>query len=57
MFCRPLEASSVIQVVTALLNRLLQEVCSETLGRGQLSVCEEMSQAASVENYVKFCDM
>lgn len=39
MICRPLEASSVIQAVTALLNRLLQEVCSETLGRGQSRLC------------------
>ncbi|XP_056312047.1 small subunit processome component 20 homolog [Danio aesculapii] len=38
---RPLEASSVIPVVTALLNRLLQEVCSETLGRGGLFVARQ----------------
>lgn len=38
---RPLEASSVIQAVTALLNRLLQEVCSETLGRGGLFVARQ----------------
>ncbi|XP_048012718.1 small subunit processome component 20 homolog isoform X1 [Megalobrama amblycephala] len=38
---RPLEASSVIQVVTALLNRLLQDVCSETLGRGGLFVARQ----------------
>ncbi|XP_073694690.1 small subunit processome component 20 homolog [Garra rufa] len=38
---RPLEASAVIPVVTALLNRLLQEVCSETLGRGGLFVARQ----------------
>ncbi|XP_016370276.1 small subunit processome component 20 homolog [Sinocyclocheilus rhinocerous] len=38
---RPLEASSVIPAVTALLNRLLQEVCSETLGRGGLFVARQ----------------
>ncbi|XDV24664.1 hypothetical protein PO909_028779 [Leuciscus waleckii] len=38
---RPLEASSVIQAVTVLLNRLLQEVCSDTLGRGGLFVARQ----------------
>ncbi|XP_026065231.1 small subunit processome component 20 homolog isoform X1 [Carassius auratus] len=38
---RPVEASSVIPAVTALLNRLLQEVCSETLGRGGLFVARQ----------------
>lgn len=35
LFCRPLEAASVIAAVTTLLKRLLDDVCSETLGRGQ----------------------
>ncbi|XP_051974584.1 small subunit processome component 20 homolog [Xyrauchen texanus] len=38
---RPLEAASVIPIVTALLNRLLHEVCSETLGRGGLFVARQ----------------
>ncbi|XP_051544163.1 small subunit processome component 20 homolog [Myxocyprinus asiaticus] len=38
---RPLEAASVIPTVTALLNRLLREVCSETLGRGGLFVARQ----------------
>ncbi|XP_043092950.1 small subunit processome component 20 homolog [Puntigrus tetrazona] len=38
---RPLEASSAIPAITALLNRLLQEVCSETLGRGGLFVARQ----------------
>ncbi|TRY84423.1 hypothetical protein DNTS_032451, partial [Danionella cerebrum] len=38
---RPLELSSVIPAVTVLLNRLLQEVCAETLGRGGLFVARQ----------------
>ncbi|KAK2893002.1 hypothetical protein Q8A67_012990 [Cirrhinus molitorella] len=38
---RPLEASSAVPVVAALLNRLLQEVHSETLGRGGLFVARQ----------------
>lgn len=38
---RPLEVSSVIPAITALLNRLLLEVCSETLGRGGLFVARQ----------------
>ncbi|KAI7792184.1 putative small subunit processome component 20-like protein [Triplophysa rosa] len=38
---RPLEAASVIAAVTTLLNRLLDEVCSETLSRAGLFVARQ----------------